>query len=216
MFILPLLHSSFSARRALVDQQKDRWAALVHGLREVKAGRLYESPPAAKRALELESTDGESQSEAEEARLTHHVDDPPQDQGSGLIPLSPVSSLSTSLATLVSALMSTSTTRTSLLSTLESYTSTLHRQVYIRSQPLASQRYGLGTLSANLARAGGGKSNRWPYDADQSADHADGGGLDSVGVRSEEWDAVRKEVRAIKGMLLSRRNFAPVDPTSAR
>lgn len=58
----------------------------------------------------------------------------------------------------------------------------------------------MNTLSANLAKAGG-KSSWGAYD--QSNGEEEG----SVGVKGEEWDAVRKEVRAIKGMLLSRRNF---------
>jgi hypothetical protein len=58
----------------------------------------------------------------------------------------------------------------------------------------------MNTLSANLAKAGG-KSSWGAFD--QSA----GEGEENVGVKGEEWDAVRKEVRAIKGMLLSRRNF---------
>lgn len=160
--------------------------------------------------------EGEEQSEishegqeAEEARLIHQADDDKESRAmDGLLPISPFSTLSTSLSNLVSALMSTSTTRTSLLSTLESYTSTLHRQVYIRSQPLAN-RYGLGTLSANLARAGGGQAKAWPYD--RNGDEEKDQDIGEMGVKGEEWDAVRKEVRTIKGMLLSRRNFAPMD-----
>jgi len=39
-----------------------------------------------------------------------------------------------------------------------------------------------------------------------------GGGLSNGGSGGgEEWDAVRKEVRAIKGLLLNRRSFAHVN-----
>jgi hypothetical protein len=44
---------------------------------------------------------------------------------------------------------------------------------------------------------------------------AGGGGISGVGVKSEEWDAVRKEVRGIKGILLNRRNFASVMGSTA-
>jgi hypothetical protein len=209
-FILPLLHASFSARRALVDQQKDRWTGLVAGLREVRARSIY--PPATEdvpvatplkeskvedslalekvgdeaRLIEEESTDGEDTPNLNPKAIER------------ILPLDTVSSLSTSLTNLVTAFTSTSTTRTSLLSTLESYTSHLHRQLYLRSAPgSGGMRYGMNTLSANLAKAGGGKA--WgAFEQDDA---------EAVGVKGEEWDAVRKEVRAIKGMLLSRRNF---------
>ena len=201
-----------------MDQQKDRWVGLVSGLKEVRARAVY--PPLAQIELvsNLEGTvvrdgDGEKDTSAleknrneEEARLMDHEDS--SDSGSSseihesLIPLNSISSLSISLQNLTTAFTSTSTTRTSLLSTLESYTSYLHRQLYLRSQPSSGMgmRYGMNTLSANLAKAGG-KSSWGAFD--QSNGEEEG----SVGVKGEEWDAVRKEVRAIKGMLLSRRNF---------
>jgi hypothetical protein len=208
-FILPLLHASFSARRALVDQQKDRWTGLVKGLKEVRARTIY---PAATeddnipvkevdeegQILALENTgEGarliEADSNADEEQL-------PNSKIERILPLEPVASLTTALANLVTAFTSTSTTRTSLLSTLESYTSHLHRQLYLRSGTNSSSfgmRYGMNNLSANLAKAGGGKGwGAFEQDGDET-----------VGVKGEEWDAVRKEVRAIKGMLLSRRNF---------
>lgn len=128
-----------------------------------------------------------------------------------LIPINPLASLTSTVRDLTSTLDSTSTTRTSLLSTLESYTSTLHREVFLRSDRFGSSGgysggYSMSTLSANLAKAGGGGTsgrNR----AQQGAEAGDGG-LSGVGVKSEEWDAVRKEVRGIKGILLNRRNFA--------
>jgi hypothetical protein len=208
-FILPLLHASFSARRALVDQQKDRWAGLVSGLKEVRARSIY--PPAAEAAKVVSLGDGKEDEEktlalektSEEARLIEEESNPDDEETTSkaierILPLEPVSNLITSLAGLVTAFTSTSTTRTSLLSTLESYTSHLHRQLYLKSTPSGGMRYGMNTLSANLAKAGGGKG--WGAFESEGNDEA-------VGVKGEEWDAVRKEVRAIKGMLLSRRNF---------
>jgi len=209
-FVLPLLHASFSARRALVDQQKDRWVGLVAGLREVRAKKIY--PLATETGditlgADTKGTTGELVLDkmTEEARLIEEESNKDAEEEATtstierILPLETVSSLSTSLGNLVSAFTSTSTTRTSLLSTLESYTSHLHRQLYLRSTPGSSgMRYGMNTLSANLAKAGGGKG--WGGFEQESND-------ETVGVKGEEWDAVRKEVRAIKGMLLSRRNF---------
>lgn len=139
-----------------------------------------------------------------------------------LIPVQPLAALTASLRELTSSLDSTSTTRTSLLSTLESYTSHLHREVFLRSDRFAnsggfSGGYSMSTLSANLAKAGGkagrraGASSRGGGDDDDNGDSKRGqGGLSQTGVKSEEWDAVRKEVRGIKGILLNRRNFASV------
>jgi len=196
-----------------VDQQKDRWTGLVAGLREVRARSIY--PPATEEvpvASPLKEIKGDEEKLAlaklgEEARLieeesTDGEDTPTPNRKAieRILPLDTVSSLSTSLANLVTAFTSTSTTRTSLLSTLESYTSHLHRQLYLRSTPgSGGMRYGMNTLSANLAKAGGAKAwGAFEQDGDEP-----------IGVKAEEWDSVRKEVRAIKGMLLSRRNFVP-------
>ena len=124
-------------------------------------------------------------------------------------PLADVTPLVESLRNLSDGLRATSTTRESLLSTLEGYTSVLHRQVYLRSTNSSgigglggnfgmgdsskSKSIGLSTLSSNLAEAQGTHTG----EIDMSR-------------RGQEWDAVRKEIRAIKGMLLGRRNFAPI------
>lgn len=196
-----------------MDQQKDRWTGLVAGLREVRARSIY--PPPSEEVpvpAPLKETNGDEEKLAlaklgEEARLIEEESTDGEDTTTPnpqaierILPLDTVSSLSTSLANLVTAFTSTSTTRTSLLSTLESYTSHLHRQLYLRSTPgSVGMRYGMNTLSANLAKAGGGKAwGAFEQDGDQP-----------TGVKGEEWDSVRKEVRAIKGMLLSRRNFVP-------
>ena len=135
-----------------------------------------------------------------------------------LHPLSALSNLSTSLQSLSLYLNSTTTTRTSLLSTLESYTSSLHRSIYIRpsTRPWSGVggAVGLNTSSQNLKAAGSVN-----FDHRNGRDARDEGGeLDALGGiegRVEEWDAVRKEIRAIKGLLLGRRNFQPTSTAPA-
>lgn len=220
-----------------MDQQSDRWTGLVGTLRQIKARGVYASTTpttsgttegTGKGTLvegsENEKRDGEM--EMEMARLTDHEDDAHSEEGTiategqSLIPINTISTLSTSLSNLLTAFNSTSTTRTSLLSTVEGYSSYLHRQVYRRTQPFSSSGggyqsgYSLGTLSANLAKAGGASgSQRKAFDiyGSQEGGEDEEVRLEDMGVKSQEWDAVRKEVRAIKGMLLSRRNFVPQD-----
>jgi len=72
---------------------------------------------------------------------------------------------------------------------------------------------GLGTLGTNLALEGGARSSALgPAAAAGAGDDGIGSGAGAKGKGSgtngEEWDMVRKEVRAIKGMLLNRRNFS--------
>lgn len=236
--VLPLLHASFSARKVLVDQQSDRWTGLVGTLRQIKARGMYASTSPTDLGTDKEvdsqiegSEEKKGHGEMEMARLTQHEEgsEDEDEEGSkteGLIPINTISTLSTSLTNLLTAFNSTSTTRTSLLSTVEGYSSYLHRQVYRRTQPFASSGgaggyqsgYSLGTLSANLTKAGGGNSTtaasqRKAFDiyGTQDGDEDQEVRLEDMGVKSQEWDAVRKEVRAIKGMLLSRRNFVPQD-----
>ena len=222
-----------------MEQQSDRWGSLLSVLKEIKARGIYDSAPSPTTGEDPNvQVDGEKDQVQDHdqgvlARLTAHDDDVEdtddktiQARGEGLIPLDTFSSLSTSLANLLAAFNSTSTTRTSLLSTVEGYSSYLHRQVYRRSQPgpggygggsgggsgamaKSGGGYSLETLSANLAKAGGssGAQSR-SFDIYGQNDGEDGEArLEDMGVKSGEWDAVRKEVRAIKGMLLSRRNF---------
>ncbi|KAK8853066.1 hypothetical protein IAR55_003767 [Kwoniella newhampshirensis] len=237
-FILPLLHASFSARKALVDQQSDRMERLVEGLRGLRGHKMYAATvdsglrgtrrtPGGNGASEeqeksrdVNRNGGEKEVSAEKKELlrlheatlreidssttsSQHEHDlspvtPPSHSDLIPTPISSLRTLTTSLRALTTALDSTSTTRTSLISTLESYTSHLHRQLFV-ARPTASGfggfSIGMGTLGANLSRESGGG----------------GGGLESKG---EEWDAVRKEVRAIKGMVLNRRSFAPTPGTN--
>jgi hypothetical protein len=64
----------------------------------------------------------------------------------------------------------------------------------------------MNSLSANLAREGGGAvlGGGGTYE----------GSAPGIEARGEEWDAVRREIRAIKGMLLNRRNFTPSSTAS--
>ncbi|WVN85946.1 uncharacterized protein L203_101103 [Cryptococcus depauperatus CBS 7841] len=196
LFILPLIHSSFSARRALTDQQNERMTLIVKGLQKLKENVLYSRSREASEIerpqseMSAENVHGGSLSELDllSASISSYPSMAKDDAHDKFVPLSNLTSLSQSLRKLTSALDSTSTTRSSLISTLESYTSHLHRQLFVArpTSGVGSHKYsiGLGSLSANLRDEGEIKSN------------------------GEEWDAVRKEVRAIKGLLLNRRSFA--------
>lgn len=230
-FLLPLLQSSYDARRVLVQRQAERLAGLLDLLRHLRAGAMYgsadggvsdgdENVSGKAKGADVQQTDGrlppttspiaaerDGQRDADQTNpssslLPAHSD---QDLPFGTapyepLPLAPLIQLSTSLRALSAALSATATTRTSLLSTLEGYTSQLHRDIYLRPTPgsLAGGgtgrwgSVGLGSLGANLAKESG-------------RDPGSKGGLSGVG---EEWDAVRKEVRAVKGLLLSRRGFS--------
>lgn len=117
---------------------------------------------------------------AEEPVVDDSVEKSPEDRITLVQPptslsLAPtLSTLSTALRVLTSAIKATDTTRTSLMTSLTSYTNELH------AHTLRSAR--IGGLNAALAKEGAG----------------------AIGGRGEEWDATRKEVRLIKGMLLNR------------
>ena len=199
-FILPLLHSTFSARQVILEQQVPRFGKLLDGLKSLRTSSIYPPQPSAIDGLEKgedgkELIKSEHQSGIEEIRSNASSSSKRHTEEEGgkfevkhhnPLPLDPLSNLTTSLKELSGAISSTSTTRTSLLSTLETYTSHLHREVYLRTDSKSPFSVGLGSLSQNLA--------------------ATGGGYGSV-AKDTEWDEVRKEVRAIKGLLLGRRNF---------
>lgn len=242
IFLLPLLHATYSARNALALPQSERWGQLVaklKGIRELaifpartedetkalvrahKAERASAASAAGDDAEEKEGENAEGEGEKTEGdgekegerRLLTGPDDSPKSASISLAEESvappPTTSqlhadtsvLGPALRELASAMDATATTRTSLLSTLEGYTSGLHRELFLSrggagsSSPWSksTSSVGLGTLSANLAKAGGGADSP----------------LGLPAAKSEEWDAVRREVRAIKGILLNRRNFAP-------
>lgn len=200
-----------------MEQQVDRVKGIVTRLRELRANRLYPAVTvpvdAAEHLDRAKEEKGKEAGKEEEKPLleeipssrsssSSHPADPLTERkarpnriprsGSGLqtdlqpIPTPSLTTLTTSLRSLSSALTSTATTRTSLLTSLESFTSHLHREIYLRSSTsLNSLPVGLGTLDANLRDSAGGS-----------------------GEGKGEWDDVRKEVRAIKGLLLGRRSFA--------
>lgn len=243
VFILPLLHATYSARNAVAGAQRDRWQAIlakIQGIRNLGLFPALEVDEAHDSlALKMSRTRSESRSrspypsptkkgEKGEKDANEHLKasqdlalarsrspDSPRSAAISIAHTEPVppklhadtSSLGTALRDLAAGFDATATTRTSLLSTLEGYTSGLHRELYLTrsggssapwSVPGANSRVGLNTLSANLAKEGGG--------IDSSTN-----GMSPLGLppaRSEEWDSVRREVRAIKGLLLNRRNFA--------
>lgn len=230
-FLLPLLHATYSARTALSIPQKERWRALLESLGKIRALGIYRRPrevgeeekvAPAGNELALVRTRSSQKSEGSNKEKGDGAKPPPsvtavtvtsEDEDTRTPPSlhADPSALSASLRDLAASLDATNTTRTSLISTLESYTSGLHRELFVArglsnstwgggSAYGGTGRVGLGTLSANLAQA----SN--------PSNGASGSGTDSVlglpAAKSQEWDAVRREVRAIKGLLLNRRNFA--------
>lgn len=240
-FLLPLLHATYSARNALALPQSERWGQLVEKLKGIRELAIFpvrseEETRALVRAhkaelashssqvgeeesvKEGEEGEGEEKDEKDERKLLTAPDDSPKSASISLaetaegeeMPPPPTTSqlhadpsvLGPALRELASSMEATATTRTSLLSTLEGYTSGLHRELFLsrgaNSSPWSkgTSSVGLGTLSANLAKAGGNTDSP----------------LGLPAAKSEEWDAVRREVRAIKGILLNRRNFAPARP----
>lgn len=238
IFLLPLLHATYSARNALALPQSERWAQLVAKLKGIRELAIFpvrseDETRALVRAHKAElashaSQAGDDEAEGEagdkekaegepdhpERKMLTGPEDSPKSASISLAEESvappPTTSqlhadpsvLGPTLRELASAMEATATTRTSLLSTLEGYTSGLHRELFLSrgasSTPWSksTSSVGLGTLSANLAKAGGNSDSP----------------LGLPAAKSEEWDAVRREVRAIKGILLNRRNFAPARP----
>ncbi|OCF39098.1 hypothetical protein I317_07122 [Kwoniella heveanensis CBS 569] len=248
-FILPLLHSSFSARKALLDQQVPRYAKLLEGLRALRSNKLYGPPlrvgekirdeksgsrktrdedgkkrerdgvtprPTIRREASLKEIT--SSASVSSSSTTHPNDTQDHDHNAGvdhveptppsqpLVPFSSLQALRTHLNSLTSALDNTSTTRTSLISTLESYTSHLHRQMFVSRAP------GSGFGSAGGGGGFGGYSIGGTLGMNLKQASGSGGAAASVGITGngdgEAWDSVRKEIRAIKGLLLNRRAFA--------
>ncbi|KAK4685404.1 hypothetical protein P7C73_g4743, partial [Tremellales sp. Uapishka_1] len=157
--LLPLLHSSFSARLALAEAQRSRWDELVIKLRTLSERRLYlrtkELDPGLVEEVELKVKFEELPSRS------GSVSSPPPMLDENIVDPSPsLHTLSSSLNELSAALSSTSTTRTSLLASLTSYTSQMHREMFV-SRGVAKGGFGgygvgMNTLSANLAKEGGG------------------------------------------------------------
>ena len=173
-FLLPLLHASYSARNTVAELQRSRFQHLLEGIRGLRSRKTY---AAADNPTEAENDEKTVLFEEIESGASS----PPRAPPSSLNPISEFRDLQFNLTELASAVDATSTTRTSLLSTLEGYTSDLQDEVY-------------ATPSSRRNGVLGEPKSRDP----------------AVDVRAEEWDAVRKEVRSIKGLLLNRRSLAPV------
>jgi hypothetical protein len=112
-------------------------------------------------------------------------------------PLSLISGLldlPNNLGTLSAQMESTTTTRTSLISTVSSYTSWLHTQMFMMTRAGGNNSayyggVGLKTLGESLEKEGVKSEEKTAA---------------VIGGKSPVWDELRKEIRAIKGMLLSR------------
>lgn len=225
VFLLPRLHASFSARRALAEQQTERVSGLLGRLKEIRgmgvhAGYKREAADDGEVGAEDAETEGKEGVQGEKGEeskamireisssahsTSSHTSDPSPATSPNVPPLLPdLTSLIDTLKNLTSTRSNTATTRTSLLSTIESYTSALHRQLW-NPRPGAGKGawgtgYGLGTLDQSLRNEGatGGAT---------AGVYKDGWEGEGLGDRAEEWDRVRKEVRGIKGMLLGRRSM---------
>ncbi|WVW85954.1 hypothetical protein I302_107992 [Kwoniella bestiolae CBS 10118] len=207
VFILPLLHSSFSARKALVSQQSERVRKLLEGVRRLRALGLYpkrnlEAPAQTegdddeKQVLKKEEASLKEISSSIDSLLSQNIPSHPPSQSSDgtveLIPTTPLTALSSKLKVLSSSMDATSTTRTSVISTLEGYTSSIHHQLF-------------------LARSSTGGMSSYGVNMNSLSNHLNGNTGKQTGMGlglGEEWDNTRKEIRAIKGMLLNRRQFS--------
>lgn len=219
--VLPLLWSTFSARQAVTDQTLFGFREIIAGLRTIRSRRFYKHQPV---KLERHHHDGQQQllllGKDKSAAPPADEQPPPKMMGESLLiedmsvidpehedveenelddpsepktPLylhSDLDILPPLLDTLRLNLAATSTTRTSLLSTLTAYTSQLNTQSFTSwhgaSYPGLSSRVGLKSLDENLAK------ETW-------------NGKEMVlGRPAPEFEELRKEVRGLKGVLLSR------------
>ncbi|WWD03439.1 hypothetical protein V865_001491 [Kwoniella europaea PYCC6329] len=199
IFILPLLHSSFSARKALVDQQTERVNNLLEGIKKLRSLGIYtqsgsrgEEDEHAGRGNQREEASLKEISSSISSLRSENINNPePNDEINEIIPITPLTRLTSKLKILSSSLDATSTTRLSVISTLEGYTSSIHHQLFLsRSTTGGMSSYGVNMNSL---------SNHLNQDKNQSRD--------MIGGTGEEWDNTRKEIRAIKGLLLNRRQF---------
>ncbi|WVQ67197.1 uncharacterized protein L199_005392 [Kwoniella botswanensis] len=199
IFILPLLHSSFSARKALVDQQTERVNNLLEGIKKLKSLGIYtqsgssgDEDEHAGRGNQREEASLKEISSSISSLRSDNINNPePNDETNEIIPITSLTRLISKLKILSSSLDATSTTRLSVISTLEGYTSSIHHQLFLsRSTTGGMSSYGVNMNSL---------SNHLNQDKNQ--------GRDMIGGTGEEWDNTRKEIRAIKGLLLNRRQF---------
>jgi hypothetical protein len=206
--VLPLLWSSFSARQAITEQQSVGVKRLAATLAVIRTRKFY--------AVKTESDSPTLQSAEKEAvidppalghdqladakliedhtarDLSNEAEQTSSSSTNEFLHLSrSLHQLPALLNSLRSNLAATSTTRTSLHSTLSAYTSQLHTQSFISSthRPSSSTGVGLNTLSDNLTKEAGGLGT---------------GREVAIGSPIPEWETLRKEVRGLKGLLLSR------------
>jgi hypothetical protein len=197
--ILPLLWSSFSARQAITDQQ-------LHGA--IGAHKFYRSIPSATAvptnhedntltspaASEKGTTSQrqlsdslliEDMSDAErrdrESKLSNGEVMTHPERNTFFQMRSGLEELPSLLEALKTGLSATSTTRTSLLSTITSYNSTLHTQDFM-SNARGGSRNAIGLKTTDQAQ---------PEEF-------------VIGRPAPEFEELRKEVRSLKGLLLSR------------
>lgn len=190
LLLLPLLHATFSARKSLVEGQMQPMVTLLEKVIGLRAKLSHFSSLQSDKGVEGECVEADlptvtpiREIESFAASTGSRTD---SGMSTAIFPSLGLRALSQSIHNLTAMLDATSTTRISLISTLESYTSHVHRQLFLAKPPgYTNDRFavGLGTLSENLKKEG---------------EHEKKG---------EEWDAVRKEVRAVKGLLLNRRAF---------
>ncbi|WVO23077.1 uncharacterized protein IAS62_004422 [Cryptococcus decagattii] len=181
LLLLPLLHASFSARKSLVEGQIQPMGTLLEGVVGLQAKLFHFFSLRPDKGAEEESVEANlstvtaiKEIESYTASTSSETD---SDMPAAIFPFQGLRALSQSIHNLTTVLDATSTTRISLISTLESYTSHIHRQLFLAKSPgYTSNRFtvGLGTLSENLKMEG---------------EHEEKG---------EEWDAVRKEAREQK------------------
>lgn len=236
-FLLPLLYSTFSARKAVTEQQLHAFKTIVTKLKGIRSNKIYHpipvafpghhetagrSPVTTSRNDGADEDDTGSHSSLRGAKITDSllIEELPEDSPptTHLItrphqttPLPPTLSLLTyppthapsrltalpeTLTKLELYMDATSTTRTSLLSTVSAFTSSLNSQAFqfaTRTRGGYGASVGMGSLDANLVKAGAK-----PEEAGAGAvgKQGEGGGV-SV-------DDVKKEIRGLKGLLLSR------------
>lgn len=264
-FILPLMHASFSARRALVEQQSEKVSRLLDRVRKITDLKMYAGvrnkisdngirdqednggmqvprvQQDEKSLMKMKDKVERERAEAMIREISHSTtlsSSPPSTTTQTAILSVPSSSsdqsllpdldpLKATLKELSITRSNTSTTRTSLISTLDSYTSSLHHQLFnprpghshypqsawsnsqssnawTRSSAAASGYggYGLNTLDDSLRKEGVNVDG-----GSLKSGRNDGNAVEGVMDRSCEYDNVRKEIRGIKGMLLGRRSL---------
>ncbi|KAJ9112233.1 hypothetical protein QFC22_006317 [Naganishia vaughanmartiniae] len=248
-FLLPLLYSTFSARKAVTEQQLFAMKTIVHKLKAIRSNKkIYRHRvPVTQDTLQTDAVgltltttavqkvdqdDAASSSSLKGGKLAdslliEEVSDDNSHPDSQLIPhmTEPTSERLSSLSFLITpdthqpsritrlpellddlelCMDATSTTRTSLLSTVSAFTSQLNSQAFqfaTRSRGMGAygSSVGLDTLSQNLGKAGA--------KAGEGLAGSNEGEQVSV-------DDIKKEIRGLKGLLLSRLIFAEIFPES--